>query len=134
MVIALKQFILYKPTSMELTIDNDKTYNFSRSYFICVLNQKCEGGGFKFCPEADPTDGFLDICVAGDINKLKFVTLFPFAFLGKHKNFNGVHMFKCKTCHIKASEPLPIHRDGEPCQYHDEVTMSLISKKLKLCA
>ena len=133
-VIALKQFIMYKPTSMTLTIDSDKTYHYKRSYFICVLNQTCEGGGFDFCPHADPTDGYLDVCVAGDVSKLKFVCLFPFAFLGKHENVNGVDLFRCKTCHIKSSEPLPIHRDGEPCQCHDEVTMSILPKKLKICA
>lgn len=41
------------------------------------MNQCYEGGGFKFCPKADPTDGLLDVIVIAGMPKLKAPSCFP---------------------------------------------------------
>lgn len=39
-----------------------------------------EGGGFKFCPTADCTDGRFELCVAGDVPKPVILLALPTAF------------------------------------------------------
>ena len=39
-------------------------------YFTAVMNQRYEGGGFKFCPDARPDDGQLDMILVEGVGKL----------------------------------------------------------------
>ena len=50
--VALKQLLFLKPSSMTLLMDDNKKEEFSKVYFTAIMNQKYEGGGFKFCPDA----------------------------------------------------------------------------------
>lgn len=79
------------------------------------MNQKYEGGGFKFCPDASPSDGYLDVIVVDSLSKPKVICCLPTAFFGKHTHFNGIHIFRCKKListvkpdwpYIKTENPL----------------------------
>ena len=77
------------------------------------MNQKYEGGGFKFCPHASPSDGYLDVIVVDGLSKPKVLCCLPTAFFGKHTLFRGVHIFRCKKIDIHSDLALPVHKDGE---------------------
>ena len=47
------------------------------------MNLPCEGGGFRFCPEALPGDGKLDLLVVADVPRTKVLLFLPMALLGK---------------------------------------------------
>jgi len=133
-VIAVKQLITYKPTKMTITIDDKKTIALDKCYFVAMMNEFCEGGGLKLAPNADPTDGYLDVIIVGDVSKPKFVTVLPLAFFGLHTNVKGVSIIKCKKVHIDSDVPLPVHTDGESCSTQTSITISLQTHKLKLCS
>ena len=44
-----------------MTLDGENTFSYDHVYFTAVMNQKYEGGGFKFCPDAQPDDQLLDV-------------------------------------------------------------------------
>ena len=111
--VALKQLLFLNPLPMTLTMDNDRTEKFSKVYFTAVMNQKYEGGGFKFCPAASPSDGYLDVIVVDSLSKLKVLCCLPTAFFGKHTHFNGIHIFRCKKIDIHSEAALAVHKDGE---------------------
>lgn len=111
--VALKQLLFLKPSPMTLTLDGNKKEEFSKVYFTAVMNQKYEGGGFKFCPDASPSDGYLDVIVVDSLSKPKVLCCLPTAFFGKHTHFYGIHIFRCKKIDIHSETKLAVHKDGE---------------------
>ena len=58
LLVALKQLLFTAPCSMSISMDGGRIQQYEKVYFITVMNQKYEGGGFCFCPNASPFDGF----------------------------------------------------------------------------
>lgn len=56
--IALKQLIFINPGKMTVTLDGENTFSYDHVYFTAVMNQKYEGGGFKFCRMLSLTTSF----------------------------------------------------------------------------
>lgn len=130
--IALHRIISLKPGKMSITLDDTKTFELERVFFAAAMNHLYEGGGFKFCPKADPCDDVLDIIVIADMPKLKALLLLPTAFKGWHIYFKGVHTYKCKKADILSETALPVHTDGEPVFPEKQISASLEDKKLRV--
>ncbi|MBQ9135989.1 MAG: diacylglycerol kinase family lipid kinase [Lachnospiraceae bacterium] len=111
--IALKQLFATKPISCDLYLDDNKPIHIKRILFAATMTHRFEGGGFKFCPTADYTDGIFDLCVVGNIPKPVILCALPTAFFGKHFMFKGVDHHRAKRICIKTGSPLALHTDGE---------------------
>lgn len=70
--IAVKQIFTLKPFSIKLIVDEKLIRTYKKVFFVTAMNMKYEGGGLPICPEANPEDGYLDICVC---EKLPFPRL-----------------------------------------------------------
>lgn len=128
--VALKQLLFLTPCSMDLTLDNGEIRHFQKVYFIAVMNQKYEGGGFKFCPDASPDDGTLDIIVVNGLSRKKVLACLPTAFFGKHTCFKGIHLFRSKNVSVQSETALPIHKDGEPAGVSKSFSVSIEDKPI----
>lgn len=113
-VVALDRLIKCRPAAMSVQVDGGKEETFQKVYFAAFMNLPCEGGGFRFCPKALPSDGKLDLLVAADVPKLKVLLLLPVALLGRHTGFRGVTLRRGSRIRVRSEKPLPIHTDGEP--------------------
>lgn len=129
--VALVLLLKLSPKPMTLTLDG-VTHSFQRVFFTTAMNQRYEGGGFKFCPAADPSDDRLDMITIADMPKIKALLLLPTAFKGWHIHFKGVHTYTCKEAHITSDAVLPVHTDGEAFVKTDEISCSLEPEKLRL--
>ena len=96
--VALQQILTMTPLKMTLTLDDNTPIELYKTYFATAMNQKVEGGGFKFCPKADPTDDMLDVIAISDISKQKYSHSFLPLFSDGHVRFRGVHVYRCKSC------------------------------------
>ena len=82
--------------------------------FICVCNGRYYGGGFNPVPEADPTDGMLDVLLVKKLSRLKV----PGA-IGKYKNGRYAELpelvkyYRTKAVKIICDKPTPVNVDGE---------------------
>ncbi len=130
--VALKQLLFLNPSPMTLVIDNDNVQQFSKVYFTAVMNQKYEGGGFKFCPNASPSDGYLDVIVVDGLSKPKVLCCLPTAFFGKHTIFHGIHIFRCKKIDIHSDLALPVHKDGESAGILKDFSVSIGSRQVRM--
>ena len=131
-LIALKLLILYKACPVSVRMDKKETASLSKFFFITGMNMPYEGGGVKFCPKADFQDNLLDICMVGNLSKLKILALFPTAFAGKHGRFQGVTLTSCKRIDISSKSPLPIHCDGESLGVADHLTLQSTGKQINV--
>lgn len=111
--IALKQLFAAKSVTCTLTLDDGEPLEIQKLLFVTGMNHRYEGGGFMFCPDADATDGFLDLCVIGDVPKLKILLALPTAYFGKHYFVKGVFGYRARKFHVETSAPLWVHTDGE---------------------
>ncbi|MCL2253270.1 MAG: diacylglycerol kinase family lipid kinase [Lachnospiraceae bacterium] len=133
LAIALKQIITAKKVSANIYLDNnEEPIHYQKFLFAAGMVHKYEGGGFKFCPDADHTDGLLDICVVGNLPKVIIPFALPASFAGKHFIFPGVDSYRCKTMRIEVSKPLWIHTDGEIEAPTKKVEMTCYQQKLHM--
>ncbi len=132
--IALKQILALTPGEITVTLDDSRRLHFKKAYFATAMNLRYEGGGFKFCPNADCRDGLLDIIVISGLSKLKILTLLPTAYKGWHTRFSGVSTYTCKKIEITGGSALPLHTDGEPILRQKCAAMSLEPDTLRVIA
>lgn len=111
--IALKQLFAARSVSCTLYLDDQEPIFIKKIMFVASMTHRYEGGGFKFCPTADFTDGIFDLCVVGNLPKLLILFALPTAFFGKHYWFPGVTHYRAKKIRIETSSPLWMHTDGE---------------------
>jgi diacylglycerol kinase family enzyme len=113
-------------------LDNQNRKEYQRGILFSVfMNTRYEGGGFLFCPEAEPCDDFLDICLVEKLPKLMILCVLPTAFFGKHVIFKKmVHIERCKKAVLTMEEAVPIHTDGENAGVKKVVEVSLEEQPL----
>lgn len=130
--IAIKQLFANTGVSISYTIDGLAPVKLDKFLFISVMLNKYEGGGFMFCPKADPTDGILDLCVVGDVTKPQILTAMPLAFKGKHTIIKGVDCYKAQKVRIKTTGDLWVHTDGEVHRKSHDFMVEILPRKLRM--
>ncbi len=106
------------------TFDGEKT-------LICACNGRFYGGGFLPVPEADPTDGMLDILMVEKVSRLKVAQV-----IGKYKNGQYrklpkyIRHFRTESLKIICDADTPINVDGE-LRIAKEVAFSVAPTKLR---
>lgn len=130
--VAVGRLLSLTPARMTITLDGKQKLEFQKAYFAAAMNHPYEGGGFRFCPKADPSDDILDVVVVADLPKLKVLLLLPTTFKGWHIRFKGAYVFQCRQFDVLSEKPLPVHTDGEPVVFQRHMAASLESQKLRL--
>ena len=106
------------------TFDKEQT-------LICACNGRFYGGGFNPVPEADPTDGLMDVLVIKKVNILKVA-----AVIGKFKNGRYrelpdlVQHFRTDHLRVICDKPSSINLDGE-LRIAQTVDISVAKEKLR---
>lgn len=106
------------------TIDDEQT-------LICACNGRFYGGGFNPVPEADPTDGLLDVLLVKKVSRLQVA-----AVVGKYKNGRYAELtdlirhFKTDRVKIICDKPTSINLDGEQ-RTAQTIEISVAKEKLR---
>ncbi len=129
---ALKLMISIRPFSIRLLMDDQQLITYQQVYFAAAMNTRYEGGGFMFCPKANPVDNYLDLIVVEGIPKWKALLILPTAFIGKHVKFQGIHIYRCRRAVIQSDAEACVHIDGEHFGFCKKVSFSLMKEKLKM--
>jgi diacylglycerol kinase (ATP) len=75
-------------------------------------NTRSYGGGLLICPNADPTDGLLDITMAHSASRTKLVRLFPTVMKGTHINLDEVSTARAKSIRVECPG-INVYADGD---------------------
>ena len=78
---------------------------------IVVANTAYFGGGMRICPEADPTDGLLDVCVIGDLGRLELLRSLQQVRTGSHVDHPKVGMYQAGVVSVEGVGT--VRADGE---------------------
>lgn len=84
------------------------------SYIFAVQIGPTYGGHFKICPDASPTDGLFDICIAHPpIGAARAIAALMAAKNGKHTKMKPFEFFKAKALSVEFPKEPPAQADGE---------------------
>lgn len=128
----VKQLLLSSPTKGYIILDGSKKVEFNYIYFIASHIHATEGGGFRFAPKADCSDGKMEICIASHPAKLQMVPVFLGALLSKTARKRGIRTYQCREVVIHTDRPMAVHVDGESCQYQSDIEIRCIEKKVRM--
>ena len=109
---------------------NDRRFDEEQT-FVCVCNGRFYGGGFNPVPEADPSDGLLDVLLVKKISRAQVAGI-----IGKYKAGRYAELphlvTHLKTDHIRITcdKPTPINLDGE-LRTAEVVDMKIAEKKIR---
>ena len=106
------------------TIDGNQT-------LICVCNGRYYGGGFNPMPEADPTDGMLDVLLVKKVSRMQVASVIGKYKDGRYKEL--LHLarpFRTKKVRILCDKPTPINLDGE-LRVAQDITMEVAQEKIR---
>ena len=86
-------------------------------FLAATANTSCYGGGMRICPDADPTDGLLDLClVDGGVSPRVVLAMLPRIFRGGHVRSPAVRMLRSSWVEIEPLDgrTMSLRADGEP--------------------
>lgn len=81
---------------------------------FAVQNGFSYGGGFVITPHASLRDGYLDICTAHNVGRLKALYYLALILKGKHEGKKHIRTFKARNISLVFDHPLIMQCDGEP--------------------
>ena len=106
------------------TIDAEHT-------LICACNGRYYGGGFNPVPDADPTDGLLDVLVVKKVNILQVAKVIGTYKEGGYKRLpHLIRHYRTNALKITCDQESPINLDGE-LRLAKEVNISIADEKLR---
>ena len=85
-----------------------------RDGILCAVgNAGIYGGGMRICPDADVTDGLLDVTFVDPVPRRTLIRLFPNVLDGAHVHRDEVKTWRSSSICVSAPG-VPVYADGEP--------------------
>ncbi len=85
----------------------------SSAVVVTVCNMPIFGGGMRIAPDADPSDGLLDVVVIERVSALTALGLLRKVRAGTHARHPSVRIERCTSVHLQGPE-LTAYGDGDP--------------------
>ncbi len=102
-----------------------------RQTLICVCNGRFYGGGFYPVPEADPSDGLLDVLLVKKVSRLQVAQVIGKYKAGKYRELpHLVRHIRTKQLTIRCDGPTAINLDGE-LRRSDVVNIRVADEKIR---
>ena len=102
-----------------------------RQTMICIANAQWYGGGFHAVPDADPTDGLLDVLIVKKLNLMQVATVIGKYKAGLYKEVpQVVRHLRTDSIRILCDGDTPINLDGE-VRMAKEATFRVSPHKLR---
>jgi YegS/Rv2252/BmrU family lipid kinase len=107
----LTTFVFYETKQVSLILDGQPEER--RVWTILMSNGKYGGGGMLAAPNADLTDGLLDVVVIGDLSKLNLLKSLPRIYKGTHLSHPKVTVKRAREIDIRPRQQMSLQADGE---------------------
>jgi diacylglycerol kinase (ATP) len=97
---------------LRIRIDG-RTIRPQRMLLTAVMLGPTAGGGYRLTPDADPSDGHLDVLLARRMPQLKALAALPLARAGRHGGLREVRLLRAQHVTLLSPRPVRAHMDGE---------------------
>jgi len=104
---------------------NDSDATAKRTLLAAFANTQFYGDGMQIAPQADFTDGQLDICRISTMSPFQLLSMFPTVYFGRHLLSPKVEYSKAERVKVETETPLQIYADGEfVCETPAEISIA----------
>ena len=103
--------VFYKNKAVTLRIDGETLEK--KVCTVLLNNGKYGGGGMFAAPEADISDGLLDVLIIGDLSKPDLLWSLPKVYRGTHLTHPKVTLKKAREIEIRSDDSISLQADGE---------------------
>lgn len=107
----LTTFLSYRNREMTITLDG--VSDRRKVCTVVVSNGRYGGGGMLVAPNADATDGLLDVMTVNDISKPDLLWSLPRIYRGTHLTHPKVLAERAREIEIRPAQPVSLQADGE---------------------
>ena len=108
---AVATFAGYRNSPFTVEIDDERIDQVCNN--AIVANCRYFAGGMKIAPDADPSDGLLDVLVWGDVSRLDLARNLHKLYRGTHTHHPKATIRRARRVVVTPRSPLPIEADGE---------------------
>lgn len=110
----LRAMTTYRNAPVAIRLDGADWYE-GHIVVAALANGRYFGGGMKIAPAADPSDGLLDVVVAGDLGFSQALGLAPSLYRGGHVGHASVKTGRAREVEARAlgRGPVLVDADGE---------------------
>jgi diacylglycerol kinase (ATP) len=108
----VQTFFRFQPPVLDVAAPGFRERGYMMMVEVC--NGTTAGGSYRFAPDADPSDGKLDVCLIRRVTLPRFLLAIPRVMRGTHVGMREVALIKTAKLVVRAPEgPLLVHVDGE---------------------
>jgi YegS/Rv2252/BmrU family lipid kinase len=108
---AVATFVSYRNSRFVVEIEGERIDQVCNN--AIVANCRYFAGGMKILPDADPSDGMLDVLVWGDVSKADLARNLHKLYRGTHVTHPKATIRRARRVVVTPEAPLPIEVDGE---------------------
>ena len=113
LLVSLRHVLTARSNQIELSIDGQEQEPCS--YHLIALANTATTGGMQIAPRADPTDGWFDLLLVGDLSRWRLLTYFPRIYQGKLDGVPRVEQRRVRSLTATAgAAQVLMNIDGEP--------------------
>jgi len=108
----VQTFFRFRPMLFDVAAPGFRERGYMMMVEVC--NGTTAGGSYRFAPEAQPTDGVLDVCLVRKVSLPRFLIAIPRVIRGTHAGMREVTIFRTRELRVRTPDkPLVLHMDGE---------------------
>lgn len=98
---ALAELASFEPIRYQVHLDGKPRSQVAM--FVAVGNAGYFGGGMRVCPQADVTDGLLDVTIINPVSRATLLRLLPFMYSGRFVRDPAVEMLRAREVRVDGS-------------------------------
>jgi YegS/Rv2252/BmrU family lipid kinase len=126
-----RALLKYKSKKMRVKLGEEETDKIV--FAMIVSNIKYYADGMLISPDAEPDDGWLDLClIEGKSNLRTLAHNFHSVYSGNHVNNREVYYTKTKGLEIFCQEPVSLQVDGDPIGKDNHFKFKIADRGLKV--
>lgn len=110
----------FTPPQLTLTLEDGETRREMAAFMVVIANTASYGGDFRIAPEADITDGLLDVCVFEappgpvPLQRAAFIRQMGEMAMGMHLLNPDISYYRARRISVNADPAAPVQIDGDP--------------------
>ncbi len=111
--LVLREWLRFQPRQCTLRFDGRETSE-KRLFLATFANTNQFGNGAIIAPQARFDDGYLDLCLAGNVSRIHQLIVAHRLFRGTLDRDPDFHYHRVKQAEVRMPGPIRFHVDGEP--------------------
>jgi diacylglycerol kinase (ATP) len=116
-IAGLRALLAWQPATFTVSKANGAPGGTFGGFCVVVANSAYFAAGMPAAPDADVTDGLLDVVTVSDGSKLSFVRVMLLASRGRHTRLAQVGITRAASVMVSADRAMLAGADGEPLPF-----------------